>query len=119
MESSSSRFVVMAALVFGALSAVAESGNLSSPTAVLQEIKADGAKAVLGRLWADQSKFEAMCNEIEKGKAEWLEIARELRLASDAAVTLSLNYSVARALPVVPNRVLGLTTRVSRCLHPD
>jgi hypothetical protein len=78
------------------------------PGALLSEIDASGPKAVLARLWADEPHFEAICGQIATGNAQWLEVARRLRSVSDAAITLSLNYSVARALPVAPVRVLGL-----------
>jgi len=94
-----------------ASAAVAQTGASSQPPdarALLEEIEESGPKAVLGRLWADAPQFEAVCTHIETGEAMWLEVARRLKPVSDAAASLSLNYSVARALPAAPARVLGL-----------
>jgi hypothetical protein len=87
------------------------SPQLPKPEVLLSEIEASGPKPVLSRLWADEPQFEALCGRIETGEPSWLEVARRLKPASDAAVSLSLNYSVARALPVAPARVLGLVDR--------
>jgi len=78
------------------------------PEVLLREIQTSGAKTVLHRLWARQSMFEGMCERIETGDPRWLEVARQLRSAADAAASLSLNYSVARAIPRQPERVLAL-----------
>ena len=78
------------------------------PDMLKAEIKTEGAKKVLNRLWQEEKTFDLLCSKIESGAPEWLEIAQLLRPVSDAAATLSLNYSVARALPKRPERVLGL-----------
>ena len=52
--------------------------------------------------------FERVCHMIETADPKWLEVARLLKPASDAGLALSLNYSVARALPRAPERVLAL-----------
>jgi hypothetical protein len=75
---------------------------------LLAEIDASGPKVVLARLWANEPQFEAVCARIETGDVQWLEVARRLRSVSDAAASLSLNFSVARALPTAPVRVLQL-----------
>ncbi len=78
------------------------------PHSLLREIEAQGPHLVLGRLWSDRATFEAVCGQIETGDPRWLEVARRLKVASDAASSLSLNYAVARAIPRAPERVLAL-----------
>ena len=106
------RLVVLSLL---ASAAVAETtlpaASLPSASALLSEIDVSGARVVLRRLWANEPQFEALCTSIESADPNWLEVARRLRSASDAAASLSLNYSVARALPVGPVRVLKLVGR--------
>src|SRR6266849_3067422 len=103
------RLVVVSLL---ASTAVAETtlptASLPSARALLSEIDLSGARVVLRRLWANEPQFEALCTFIESADPNWLEVARRLKSASDAAASLSLNYSVARALPVAPDRVLKL-----------
>ena len=77
------------------------------PDAILQDIDARGARAVLARA----STNEALFDGIETGHPKWLEVARRLRAVSDASTTLSLNYAVARALPNAPDQVLLLVGR--------
>ncbi len=86
---------------------LAQAGELE-PELLKAEIKTEGAKKVLNRLWQDETPFDLLCSKIESGAPEWLEIAQLLRPVSDAAASLSLDYSVARALPKRPEGVLGL-----------
>jgi len=53
-------------------------------------------------------RFDRVCERISTGEPKWLEVARRLRPASDAASSLSLDYAVARAIPKHPERVLAL-----------
>src|SRR6266566_2048824 len=75
---------------------------------LLREIESEGPRPVLVRLWNDEARFKEVCDKIESGDASWLEVARRLKAGSDAAASLSLDYSVARALPRVPEKVLKL-----------
>jgi len=86
---------------------LAACAGVSSADALLSEIEATGPKAVLDRLWTN-AQFDAVCSEIETADPLWFEVARRLKGVSDAAASLSLNYCVARALPVAPARVLEL-----------
>jgi len=74
----------------------------------LAEIKSEGAKPVCSRLFDDTATFDAICGAIERGEPIWLDVAASLKPGSDGASALSLNYSVARALPRSPSRVLAL-----------
>ena len=69
------------------------SKSVLAPNAVLRDIDSHGPRAVLARLWTDETLFAG----IETGDQKWLEVARRLRAVSDAGATLSLNYAVARA----------------------
>jgi hypothetical protein len=91
--------------------AKADPHRVPEARALLSEIDGSGPKAVLARLWDDQPLFDEVCARIATGDSQWLEVARRLRSASDAAASLSLDYSVARALPVAPARVLELVDR--------
>ena len=86
----------------------AEAQQAQSPPltaeAVLREIDSQGPRSLLAR----RSEKEALFARIEAGDPTWLEIARRLRPVSDASLSLALNYSVARALPRTPGRVLAL-----------
>jgi len=75
---------------------------------LLRQITSEGSQPVLERLWRNEDRFEQVCHKIESGDPSWLEVARRLRASSDAGMTLSLNYSVARALPANPTSVLKL-----------
>ena len=82
-----------------------------SAEGLLRDIAARGARLVLLELWENELRFDTVTNRIESGRAECLEVAQALKPASDAAASLSLNYSVARALPMAPSRVLRLVGR--------
>jgi hypothetical protein len=77
---------------------------------LIKEIKAKGAKAVMAELIHndDWSEFKKVCDKIETGKQEWLEVAKLLMPGTDGAATEDLGYSVALALPKAPRRVLAL-----------
>jgi len=91
--------------------AIAAAEPLPLASTLLGEIESNGPRTVLKRIWADAPEFDAVCAAIESANPDWLEVARRLRPVSDAAASLSLNYSVARALPVAPQQVLGLVGR--------
>src|SRR5438445_585631 len=79
--------------------------------ALLKEIDSAGPRAVLKRLGEQPGLFDGVCDAIASAEPAWLEVARRLKSASDAGSSLSLNYSVARALPQAPERVLALIGR--------
>ena len=86
----------------------------TSADALLAEIERTGPRPVLERLWTNGEQFDATCAAIETAEANWLEVARRLKPVSDAAASVSLNYlnySVAKALPLAPIRVLALVGR--------
>lgn len=107
------RFIarIVVSSLFASAAVAGTTASLPSASVLLSEIDGDGPRVVLRRLWANQPQFEALCSAIESADPNWLEVARRLKPASDAASSLSLNYSVARALPTSPTRVLGLVGR--------
>src|SRR5258708_1019013 len=84
--------------------------SIAQPAAesILRQIEAEGPRIVLNRLWDDQQTFWRICELIETADPKWLEVARQLKPASDAFLALSIDYCVARALPNAPERVLAL-----------
>jgi hypothetical protein len=105
---------LMLVLVFGCfISSLNTSGASAAPldaASLSKEIKLKGAKAVMAELTGDDAmtQFEKVCDKIETGTKEWLEVAKLLLPGSDAATTESLVTSVSRALPKAPRRVLEL-----------
>ena len=89
----------------------AEEPGVSDPAELRAEILERGPRTVLRRLWSRDQEFERACAQIATGDSQWLEVARLLKPASDAAASLSLRFSVARALPAAPREVLGLVGR--------
>ncbi len=104
---------LVAASVFACAGIAASDPEASLPAAVslLSEIDTTGPLAVLNRLKVDDQQFDLLCSAIASGDATWLEVARRLEEASDGYITESLDYSVARAIPVAPARVLALVGR--------
>jgi len=104
------RFAVVAVLTLSTAS-VAFAAPPPRADALLRAIETRGARAVVSELFALEDRWSAVLLEIETGRSEWLEVARRLKPASDAASSLGLNYSVARALLAQPERVLALIGR--------
>jgi hypothetical protein len=98
--------------VFVFLSVTIDKADAEDPAAdpLIKEIKLKGAKAVIARLVSDEewTEFETVCDKVETGEKEWLEVAKLLAPGSDAASAESLVFSVARALPKSPRQVLSL-----------
>jgi len=97
---------IAALAVVGTVRAGSEA--VPSASTVLKDIEAEGAAAIFRRLWQDERTFDAVCDAIEQGDPGWLEVSARLKPVSDGAAALSLNFSVARALPRDPRRVLRL-----------
>ena len=85
----------------------AGSGQPTAPE-LLQRIDSDGGDRVIRELWAAHEPFEFVCAQIATGDPQWLQVASRLRPFSDAGASLSLDISIARALPKQPAAVLEL-----------
>lgn len=88
--------------------AFASDGTSPSAQALLGRIDKEGGRKVLSELLTRDNELERVVSGIESGNASWLGVAVALRPFSDAAISLSLRYAVARALPKAPNQVLAL-----------
>lgn len=100
-------------IVFGLPACTTASDSENSEEALtVAELQAEademGEQEVLTTLWQDEARFNQVLDSIETGDSGWLAIAQQLRPFSDAGISTSLNYAVARALPNAPKRVLGL-----------
>jgi hypothetical protein len=108
--------IVLSGLFF--LSVVVEKADAEDPDAVriIEEIKLKGAKSVIERLVSGEkwTEFETVCDKIETGEKEWLEVARFLAPGSDAASAESLVFALARALPKSPRQVLSLVAETEK-----
>ena len=102
--------IFFGALLLSAPLASAPNKMGSAPTAaqILSRIATEGGHKVAWDLWDNDREFKRVVRRIESGDAQWLEVARQIKPHSDAALSLSLDYSVALALPNVPARVLAL-----------
>ena len=88
-------------VVFGASSAI-------SPDAVLSEIHALGAHAVVIKVFDDQEFGESVLKGVSSGSIKWVRVAAKLLPEADASVSLGLASSLAMALAQVPENVLPL-----------
>jgi hypothetical protein len=80
---------------------------------VLATIRVEGPARAIDRYFLTDATFgDAVLQGIASGDSSWLRVARELRSASDAGVSESLEIAVADALPHAPAAVL-------RMLGPD
>ena len=79
-----------------------------SPDLILREIKTKGAREVVEEIWLDHEKEYFVLQQIKTGDPQWLEVAKTLWPGSDAAATMCIWLSVARALPNAPVLVLKM-----------
>jgi hypothetical protein len=75
---------------------------------LLERINREGGDRVIRQLWAEDELFEKLCEKTSTGEPPWLKVAARLRPFSDAGASLSLDISVARALPRQPAGVLTM-----------
>jgi hypothetical protein len=103
-------YVLLLSCVFSSAYMTEVRAGTPDAALLIKEIKAKGAKTVIAELAIDDemTQFEKVCDKIETGNKEWLEVAKLLLPGSDAATTEGLVYSVARALPKAPRQVLDL-----------
>ena len=90
---------------------------------VLQQLHMRGARATLGSLYSNQAAWGKLLANVGKGERAWLEVAEQLRRASDAGASEQLDLAIGEALVHNPEWVLkasqgGLDLR-SVCSGPD
>lgn len=109
--SAAMRWIV--ALVFLLSSGMVLAGTPAdpSPKALLEEVRLDGARAVVQRLSMQDAQFGRILGLIEAGDDDWLRVAAALHSGSDAAYSLALHYAVAHAIPHNPSGVMELVGR--------
>ncbi len=87
---------ILLALVLVAQTSQGSSTFLSE---VRELIAAQGPKGALSTLFGDNARWEAVLGAVATGKKEWLSVAAQLRPASDAHATETLNMAIQEALP--------------------
>ena len=115
-------FKRLLAILICNLAIVISAAGAPSPEDIVTRIQRDGGKFVLDDLWNHDSEFEAVLRGIESANPRWLEVAQLLKPFSDAGSSESINYAVARALPIDPERVLHMIGHgfdlISLCTSP-
>jgi hypothetical protein len=98
-------------------------GVYSKPTAILDEIKSKGARAVVSELYDDQNVWQSMLQKIASGNLAWLKVAVALHPVSDAGSSEMLTLAVGEALENDPKNVfkiaLGSFKLGNICSGPD
>ena len=115
------RSTLCIALLFIGGVAHAESALLAND--VSTQISTVGAKSTLDLAYASEEKWEQLLAGIATGTKEWLIIANQLHLASDAGASEQLCFAVGEALEHNPDNVLALSLSEfgvrSVCSGPD
>lgn len=81
-----------------------------TPSQIRGEIKRVGAKHVVDTMFSidPDSEWTRMLDNISTGSKEWLDVAKQLKVESDAGASLDLDLAVAAALPTAPSAVLSV-----------
>jgi hypothetical protein len=85
-------------------------------------IREKGASAALQQIYEDDRQWPELLHGIATGRTSWLNVANELRSASDAGATAQLELAVGEALEHRPANVLRValpTFGMSVCGGPD
>jgi len=97
--------------VVGALMAISAASaaaiGLQAET-VLTDIKAQGARSVVARLYANTDQWNQVLAKIGHGSRKWLEVAAALRSGTDAGSSEALDEAMFLALKTAPVPVLRL-----------
>lgn len=75
---------------------------------VLTDIRAQGARSVAARLYADTDQWNQVLGKIGHGSRKWLEVAAALRSGTDAGSSEALEEALFLALKTAPVPVLRL-----------
>ena len=89
-----------------------------SPERIARDIEADGAKAVVDRLW-NSGDYDRLLNHIDKGTPAWVALAPKLAAGTDAGASEELTIALAYALPRNPQAVLSVLDAKSYVLEPE
>jgi hypothetical protein len=105
-------FVKAAAVVLMVASGQHGAARALTPQQVLHDIETKGAPVVIEQQYDDGRSgktFDQLLEKIETGTTAWLDVARTLYPATDAATTSGLEVSLSIALTHNPERVLQWT----------
>lgn len=117
LTQSVARVAFCAVIAFASVGACAVRPPRPTADDLLRRLGRGEGAMLVGLLNDDRSAFAAAVYEdIESGDPKWLDVACRLHEFSDASVTLSLQFSVARALPRKPLHVLSL---IGTCFEVD
>jgi hypothetical protein len=79
-----------------------------SSSVIKKSIASLGARETLSQIYDKQDQWSGLLTAIATGKRDWLEIAKQLRSASDGGATEQLGLAVGEALEQRPANVLSL-----------
>jgi len=100
----------MLASVLMAASLAANAGAMS-----LDEVRAllaeKGPKGCVGVLSSNDDRWEAFLDSVASGRSDWLAIADQLRPATDAHTSETLEIAIQEALPRNPSGVLTIVAK--------
>ena len=99
-------------LLAGASAAIAGATaveNIPEPAAILSDVSARGAPAVVRELYDHRARWSSILRRVELGEETWLRVAVALRPGTDAGSASELHDSVTAALAAAPINVLRVT----------
>ena len=89
-----------------------------TPEGIARDIEANGAKAVVDRLW-NSGDYDRLLDHIDKGTSAWVALAPKLAAGTDAGSSEELSIALAYALPRNPEAVLAVLDPKNAALEPD
>ena len=98
--------VVVLAANGGAMAKEATVDQATDPVAILRDVSARGAAAVVRDFYDDRVDWDSMLHQVERADEAWLRVAVALRPGTDAGSTSELHDSVVAALAADPATVL-------------
>jgi hypothetical protein len=106
---------IVAALSLGG---AATAASPLSPDRIAAEIQAQGAEAVVQRLFK-HGDYDRVLAKIDTGAASWVALAPKLAPGTDAGTAEALPIALAFALPKNPAAVLAVLDPQNEILAPD
>ncbi|WP_206240134.1 hypothetical protein [Novosphingobium terrae] len=94
--------------IVGLMLTAASPATLLTPTAIQSEIRSEGAKAVVNRLYNSGAYDKVVMSKIRSGNVQWILLARPLSAGTDAATSEGLTQALIYALPKSPQAVLSV-----------
>jgi hypothetical protein len=88
-----------------------------SPERILRDIEAEGARAVVDRLWTS-GDYDRVLGHIDTGEPAWIALAPKLAPGAAAGSSDELTVALAYALPKNPLAVLAVLDPASPVIGP-